>query len=44
MAMMKGEAVSPVPLINQWNLSDDDEFSDNDDIIEEFVFLSGCYT
>ena len=35
--MSKAEGMSPMPLINQWNLSDDDEFSDNEDIIEEFV-------
>ena len=35
--MSKADGMSPIPLINQWNLSDDDEFSDNEDIIEEFV-------
>ena len=35
MSKVSSEVSAPAPLLNKWNLSEDDEYIDNDEIIEE---------
>ena len=40
---MSTEVSAATPLMNKWNLSEDDDYNDSEAIVEEYVLEGGCY-
>ena len=40
---MSTEVSEATPLMNKWNLSEDDDYNDSEAIVEEYVLEESCY-